>query len=312
MEIYRPEGEIVNVKSVTLITGAGGFLGHHLACALAKQGQKVRGADRHRPRFASSPVQEWLELDLRDSDSCRQAVQGVEEIFHLAADTGGIGFVANQDATTTAANVAMTEALLRAAIAAGVKRFLFASSVNVLSDHATHAPTAEYVKEKLHGEALCQANRSQIGIRIARLHNVYGPLDRYEGRKAKPLMVFARKIAQSGPEAEIEIWGSGNQSRVFIYVKDCVEGLLRLMKADRERPLNLGTDDDMTLNDLVDCLAKISGKRITRKHVPGKPEGVIARHTRDLPDIQSALGWAPQIRFREGLIETYNWVRAQQ
>jgi GDP-D-mannose 3',5'-epimerase len=299
------------VKSVTLITGAGGFVGHHLACALVDQGRHVRGVDRHLPRFAPSPAQEWLELDLRDSNACRQAVEGVDEIFHLAADTGGIAFVTRRSEGSAQANVAVTESLLQAATTAGVKRFLFASSVNVLAHHGTDAPTADYGWEKLNGEALCLQNRSRMGIRIARLHNVYGTLDQYDGPKAKALMVFARTVALAGTEAEVEIWGSGSQSRVFIYVKDCVEGMIRLMKSNRDTPLNLGGDNEITVNELLDCLAEISGKRIIRKQVLNKPEGVMVRQTLDVAEIRRALGWVPLTPFREGLKETYRWVEGR-
>ena len=310
-----------------LVTGAGGFIGHHLVSYLKHEGYWVRGADIKYPEFAATDADDFLQLDLRLWESCQQAVAGIDEVYHLAADMGGIGYISEVHAAIARNDILINTHMLEAARLAGVQRFLFSSSACVYPDYRQEdadvialreeyahpaAPEEGYGWEKLFTEKLCQYYYEDFGLetRVARFHNVYGPLGTYDGGKEKAPAAISRKIALAGSIDEIEIWGDGLQTRSFMYVDDCVEGVHRLMRSDIHEPLNLGTEELVTINGLVDLIAGIAGKTITKRHDFTKPQGVRGRNS-DNELIRARLGWEPRIPLSDGLRATYTWIEGQ-
>lgn len=310
-----------------LVTGAGGFIGHHLVKYLTRKGLRVRGVDLKHPEFEASPAEEFQILDLRRFDNCLIATRGVREIYHLAADMGGIGYITAFHAVIARNNTMINVHMLEAARLNGAERFLFSSSACVypqrLQTRADVVPLKEedaypadaeegYGWEKLWMEKLCQYFRKDYGLetRVVRFHNVYGPLGTYEGGKEKAPAAICRKVALAGDGDEIEIWGDGEQTRSFLYIDDCVEGIWRIMRSECGDPLNLGTDELVTINQLVDLTAEIAGKRIRKRHNLEGPQGVRGRNS-DNTRLRSVLGWEPSIRLREGLVPTYRWIEAE-
>jgi nucleoside-diphosphate-sugar epimerase len=310
-----------------LVTGAGGFIGHHLVRYLVERGMWVRGVDLKLPEFEPSKAHEFVRLDLRRWESCLAAVEGIDEVYHLAADMGGIGYITAKHAEIAHNDILINTHMLEASRLAGVRRFLFSSSACIYpayrQDEAEVTPLREedaypaepeegYGWEKLFTEKLCSYYRQDYGLetRVARFHNVYGPLGTYEGGKEKAPAALSRKIAQAREVDEIEVWGDGEQTRSFMYVDDCVEGIFRLMRSDHHAPLNLGTDRLVTVNELVEIIAGIAGKRITPRHDLTKPQGVRGRNS-DNTRLRNVLGWEPSISLEEGLARTYRWIAAQ-
>jgi nucleoside-diphosphate-sugar epimerase len=310
-----------------LVTGAGGFIGHHLVNYLVRQGYWVRGADIKLPEFAPSRADEFKLLDLRRWENCRQAVEGIDEVYHLAADMGGIGYITAVHAEIARNDILINTHMLEAAREAGVSRFLFSSSACVYPDYRQDeadvaglkeeyaypaAPEEGYGWEKLFTEKLCQYYYEDFGLetRIARFHNVYGPLGTYEGGKEKAPAALSRKIALADRYDEIDIWGDGRQTRSFMYVDDCVEGVHRLMRSGVREPLNIGTEELVTINQLADMIAGIAGKSITRQHDLSKPQGVRGRNS-DNTLIRRKLGWEPRTPLATGLRDTYFWIEAE-
>ena len=307
-----------------LVTGAGGFIGHHLVQYLKDKGYRVRGADLKQPEYEPSAADEFLQVDLREPQNCRRAVEGIDEVYHLAADMGGIGYITANHADITRNDTFINLHMLDAARAAGVKRLLFSSSACVYPQHlqkdADVTPLKEddawpadpeegYGLEKLFMEKLCQYYREDYGLetRVVRFHNVYGPKGTYEGGKEKAPAAISRKVALCPDGGTIEVWGDGEQTRSFMYIDDCVEGIYRLMQSDYPHPLNLGTDEMVTINQLVDTAAEIAGKTIHRSHDLSKPQGVRGRNS-DNRRLREVLGWEPAILLREGLAPTYAWI----
>lgn len=310
-----------------LVTGAGGFIGHHLVSYLVDKGYWVRGADIKIPEFGESAAQEFMQLDLRRWENCQQAVDGIDEVYHLAADMGGIGYITSVHAAIARNDILINTHMLEAAHQAGVQRFLFSSSACVYPDYRQEdadvialreehahpaAPEEGYGWEKLFTEKLCQYYYEDFGMetRVARFHNVYGPLGTYDGGKEKAPAAISRKIALANSIDEIEIWGDGMQTRSFMYVDDCVEGVHRLMHSDIREPINLGTEELITINGLVDTIAGMAGKTISKRHDLSKPQGVRGRNS-DNTLIRSLLGWEPQVPLAEGLRETYVWIEGE-
>ena len=310
-----------------LVTGAGGFIGHHLVNYLKDKGYRVRGADVKWPEFGASAADEFLQLDLRRWENCQRAVEGVDEVYHLAADMGGIGYISSVHAAIARNDILINTHMLEAAHQAGVKRFLFSSSACVYPDYRQEeadvvalredyahpaAPEEGYGWEKLFTEKLCQYYFEDFGMetRVARFHNVYGPLGTYDGGKEKAPAAISRKIALASSIDEIEIWGDGEQTRSFMFVDDCVEGVHRLMRSDVREPINLGTEELVTINELVDIVARIARKRILKSHDLSKPQGVRGRNS-DNALIRELLGWEPSIPLAEGLERTYGWIEAE-
>ena len=310
-----------------LVTGAGGFIGHHLVKRLVEEGYWVRGVDTKHPEYEQSPGHEFELLDLRRFDNCLIATRGIDEVYHLAADMGGIGYITAYHADIARNSAMINLHMLEAARINAAKRFLFSSSACVYPQYLQKSPDVTNLKEqdaypaepeegygteKLFMEAMCQYYYEDYGFetRVVRFHNVYGPLGTYEGGKEKAPAAICRKVALTDDEGEIEVWGDGEQTRSFMYIDDCVEGIHRIMRSDYPHPLNLGTDELVTINQLVDLVAETAGKDITRRHDPSKPQGVRGRNS-DNTRIYEVLGWRPEKPLREGLEPTYRWIESE-
>ncbi len=308
-----------------LVTGAGGFIGHHLVKRLKAEGHWVRGADIKLPEYEASVADEFERLDLRKYDNCLQATRGgIDQVFNLAADMGGIGYITASLADIARNNVLINSQMLEASRLNGVGRFLFSSSACVYAggkqksaevtplreeDAYPADPEPGYGWEKLFSEELCRYywHDYQFETRIVRFHNVYGPLGTYEGGKEKVPAAVSRKVALVNDGGEIEVWGDGEQTRSFMYVDDCLEGMQRLMASDYREPLNLGTDRLISINALVDLVGEIAGKRLVKRHDLSKPQGVRGRNS-DNTRLAKVLGWEPSISLETGLQTTYKWI----
>jgi len=311
-----------------LVTGAGGFIGHHLMAHFKRQGYRVRGVDLKPPEYCPSSADEFELLDLRRWDSCLQATRGIDEVFALAADMGGMGFISNHHAQILYNNSLINLHTLEAARINGVRRYLYTSSACVYPEYkqteANVVPLKEedaypaqpqdaYGWEKLVTERLCAHYREDYGIetRVVRFHNIFGPLGTWDGGREKAPAAMCRKvaIAKLTGNAEIEIWGDGEQTRSFCYIDDCVKGIDLLMRSDFRQPLNLGQDRMVTINQLADMVAAVAGVQISKKHVPG-PMGVRGRNC-DNTLLRSVLKWEPAVSLEEGLARTYGWIEEQ-
>jgi GDP-D-mannose 3',5'-epimerase len=311
-----------------LVTGAGGFIGHHLVRRLKDEGNWVRGVDIKLPQYATTAADEFESLDLRQFDGCLQATRGgIDQVYNLAADMGGIGYITAFHADIARNNVLINVHMLEASRLQGITRFLFSSSACVYAQGRQQSadvtplreedaypadPEPGYGWEKLYTEQLCRYYRQDYGLetRIVRFHNVFGPLGTYEGGKEKAPAAISRKVALASDGDPIEIWGDGEQTRSFMYVGDCVEGLLRLMVSDFSEPLNLGTDRLVTVNQLVDIVSRIAGKRLVKRHDPQKPQGVRGRNS-DNTLLAKVLGWEPAVSLESGLEITYKWIESE-
>ena len=278
------------MSASALVTGAGGFIGHHLVSYLKARGYWVRGVDLKKPEYAPSQADDFRILDLRRREACLEATSGMDEVYALAADMGGMGFISQNHATILLNNSLIDLHTLEAARDSGVKRLLYTSSACVYpefmqasadvvplkeADAYPAQPQDAYGWEKLITEKLCEYYASDYGMetRIVRFHNIYGPYGTYDGGREKAPAAMARKVANVKDGGEIEIWGDGEQTRSFCHVDDCVEGIYRLMRSDYGQPLNLGTDQIITINDLARMVIRISGKQDIRlRHIPG-PQG---------------------------------------
>src|ERR1700694_5288289 len=318
---------MTNQKRI-LVTGAGGFIGHHLVKRLKKDGHWVRGADLKLPEYETSAADEMEVLDLRKEENCLSATRGgIDEVYNLAADMGGIGYITANHADISRNNILINAHMLEASRQNAVKRFLFSSSACVYNQAKQKDPEVKPLKEedaypadpepgygweKLFAEELCRYYYKDFGFetRIVRFHNVYGPLGTYEGGKEKAPAAISRKVALAEDGSEIEVWGDGEQTRSFMYVDDCVEGLIRLMASNHREALNLGTDELITINRLVDLIARIAGKKINKCHNLTGPQGVRGRNS-DNTRLREVLGWEPNMPLAEGLRKTYPWIESQ-
>ncbi|HSJ52652.1 MAG TPA: NAD-dependent epimerase/dehydratase family protein [Anaerolineae bacterium] len=311
-----------------LVTGAGGFIGHHLVTRLKEKGCWVRGVDLVYPEFTPVDADEFEILDLRRWDNCLQATRGVDEVYALAADMGGMGFISCHHAQILHNNLLINLHTLEAARLNGVRRYFFPSSACVYPEYrqmeTAVAPLKEqdvypaqpqdaYGWEKLIVERLCTHYREDYGLRLrmARFHNVFGPLGTWDGGREKAPAALCRKVAVAKltGNPEIEIWGDGEQTRSFCYIDDLLAGLLMLVQSECCEPLNIGQDRMVTVNDLADMIAAAAGIEIVKKHVPG-PQGVRGRNS-DNTRVRQVLAWEPQVSLEEGLARTYRWVEAQ-
>jgi len=308
-----------------LVTGAGGFIGHHLVTALKKQGNWVRGVDIKYPEFGRSDADRFEILDLRRWDNCLQATRGVDEVYALAADMGGMGFISCHHAEILHNNSLINLHTLEAARVNEVGRYLYTSSACVYPEYRQMdvdvAPLKEedaypaqpqdaYGWEKLIAERLCLHYREDYGMdtHIVRFHNIYGPDGTWVGGREKAPAAFCRKVAVAkltGNRA-IDIWGDGEQTRSFCYIDDCVLGLMKLMASDFHDPLNLGSDRMVSMNELVGIVANIAGAPVEIAHIDG-PLGVRGRNS-DNTLLRKVLGWEPAVSLEEGLAITYRWI----
>jgi GDP-D-mannose 3',5'-epimerase len=311
-----------------LVTGAGGFIGHHLVKYLKERGYWVRGVDLKHPEFEASAADEFEVLDLRRWDACLQATRGVEEVYALAADMGGMGFISKYHAEILHNNLLISTHTMEAARVNGAQRYLYTSSACIypeyLQTEAEVTPLKEedaypaqpqdaYGWEKLITEQLAFHYRKQYGLetRTVRFHNIFGPLGTWEGGREKAPAAMCRKVATAKLTGDptIEIWGDGEQTRSFCYIDDCVEGIYRLMRSDYAEPLNLGQDRLISINELADIVAGAAGARIEKKHIDG-PQGVRGRNS-DNDRLREVLGWEPQVSLEDGLSRTYRWIEGQ-
>jgi GDP-D-mannose 3',5'-epimerase len=315
----------MSIRNRALVTGAGGFIGHHLVNRLKTEGCWVRGVDIKLPEYEKTAADEFELLDLRKYDSCLLATRGeVDQVYNLAADMGGIGYITASHADISRNNILINAHMLEAARQNGVGRFLFSSSACVYAqgkqkepdvtplreeDAYPADPEAGYGWEKLFTEELCRYyfQDYRFETRIVRFHNVYGPLGTYEGGKEKAPAAICRKVVFAKNGGEIEVWGDGEQTRSFMYIDDCVEGLMRLMASNYQKPLNLGTDELVTINGLVGMVSRIAGKSLTLRHDLTKPQGVRGRNS-DNTRLNRVLGWEPSIGLETGLEVTYKWI----
>jgi len=311
-----------------LVTGAGGFIGHHLVQRLKADGHWVRGIDIKSPEYEVSAADEFDLLDLRRFDNALLSTRGgVHEVYNLAADMGGIGYITSFHADIARNNTLINVNMLEASRQNRIGRYLFSSSACVYAqgkqqdtnvtalreqDAYPADPEPGYGWEKLFAEQMCKYYSCDYGFptRIVRFHNVYGPLGTYEGGKEKAPAAICRKVALADNKGQIEVWGDGLQTRSFMYVSDCVEGLIRLMASDFQEPLNLGTSELVSINGLVDTVCEIAGKQLTKVHNLGGPQGVRGRNS-DNTLLCQVLGWEPKVRLNEGLALTYKWIEGE-
>jgi GDP-D-mannose 3', 5'-epimerase len=314
-----------------VVCGAGGFIGGHLVKGLQARGVEViRAVD-------VKPLAEWyqqtdgvenLSLDLKDKDACMQAAEGAQLVYQLAADMGGMGFIENNKALCMLSVLTNTHMLL-AAKEQGVSRFFYSSSACVYNgekqvnpqvvplkeaDAYPALPEDGYGWEKLFSERMCRHFEEDFGLvtRVARYHNVYGPQGTWNGGREKAPAAICRKVieAKLTGKHEIEIWGDGEQTRSFMYIDDCVEGTQKIMDSDLDEPINLGSSELVTINQLVDIAEEIGGVKLQRRYNLNAPKGVNGRNS-DNTMILQRLGWEPSIRLRDGLEKTYQWIESE-
>jgi nucleoside-diphosphate-sugar epimerase len=310
-----------------LVTGSGGFIGHHLVTQLKQEGHWVRGVDVKLPEFTESDCDEFELLDLRRWDACLQATRGVDHVYALAADMGGMGFISGNHSRILHNNALINLHTLHAAVLNGASRYFYSSSACVYPEYLQvtenvvplkeedafpAAPQDAYGWEKLFTELLCGYYSADFGIetRVLRFHNIYGPLGTYEGGREKAPAALCRKVALAEDGGEIEVWGDGKQTRSFCYIDDCVEGIMRTMRSRCTAPLNMGTDHMVSIDELARMILEIAGKRDVRiRHIEG-PQGVRGRNS-DNSKLQATLGWEPKIPLEEGLTRSYDWIQAK-
>jgi nucleoside-diphosphate-sugar epimerase len=311
-----------------LVGGAGGFIGGHLVKRLKAEGFWVRGADIKRHEYSETQADEFLTGDLCDQNVAKAAVEDIDEVYQLAADMGGAGYIftGEHDAAVMYNSATINLNVLEFGRRAGVRRFFYSSSACMYPEYNQldpdnpqcaeesaypAAPDSEYGWEKLFSERLYLSYKRNypVAVRIARFHNIFGPEGTWNGGREKAPAAICRKVASAAPDGDIEIWGDGRQTRSFLYIDECIEGVRRLMDSDFSGPVNIGSDEMVTVNKLAELVMEIAGKKLTLRHIPG-PLGVRGRNS-DNRLIREKLGWSPSRPLREGLEKTYQWIAGQ-
>jgi GDP-D-mannose 3', 5'-epimerase len=324
----------MQAQKTALVCGAGGFIGSHLAKRLKKEGYWVRGVDLKNPEFSPTACDDFIVGDLRNPLLCAEIVkimtldgyESFDEVYQLAADMGGMGFIAFHDAEIMHNSALININMVEACRLSGAKKIFYASSACIYPEYNQRdplnprcsedsaypaAPDTEYGWEKLFSERLYRsyAKDYDMHIRIARFHNIFGPEGTWHGGREKAPAALCRKIAAVANGGAIDVWGKGDQTRSFLYIDECVEGIRRLMNSDIETVLNIGSEEMISINDLAHLIAKIAGKEITINNIEG-PEGVRGRNS-DNHLIAEKLGWAPTSKLETGLRVTYLWIEEQ-
>jgi GDP-D-mannose 3',5'-epimerase len=314
-------------QTKVLVTGAGGFIGHHLVKYLVERGYWVRGVDIKEPEYEPTSAHEFKLLDLVRWENCLEACKGVHEVYGLAANMGGIGFIETHKAEIVRDSTLINMHTIEAARQNNVKRYLFTSSaciypghlqkdtnVTPLKEEDAYPADAEdgYGWEKLYMERVCRHYREDYGLetRVVRFHNIFGPRGTYDGGREKSPAAICRKVALASDGDDIEVWGDGEQTRSYCYIDDCVEGIYRLMRSEHRDPINLGQDRMISINELVDIVSKIAGKRIGKRYDTTKPQGVRGRNS-DNTRLREVLKWEPQVSLEEGVEYTYQWIEGE-
>jgi GDP-D-mannose 3',5'-epimerase len=311
-----------------LVCGSGGFIGGHLTQRLKSEGHWVRGVDLKKNDFNNDASDEFLLSDLRDQEFCMQAGEGIDEVYQLAADMGGAGylFIGDNDADIMHNSVMINLNMLNTCKQKNISKIFYSSSACVYPEYNQMdpenpnceegsvypaQPDSEYGWEKLFSERLylSYAKNHGVDIRIARFHNIFGPLGTWRGGKEKAPAAICRKVASAEDGGYIEVWGSGNQTRSFLYIEECIEAVRRLMDSSFQGPVNIGSDYLISIRDFTELIIAISGKNLDIKHVEG-PLGVHGRNS-DNRLIYEKLGWRPTMSLKEGITKTYEWINAQ-
>jgi nucleoside-diphosphate-sugar epimerase len=311
-----------------LVTGAGGFIGSHMVEYLQEKGHTVKGVDIKLPEFASKNNEQFELLDLRMPKNCEIVMKNIDYVYAFAADMGGIGYISEVKADVMHNNVIINANTLNACVNNNVERLFFSSSAciypkqlqldstvvtSLKEEEALPAyPGTAYGWEKLFTEMMCRAYEEDYGltVRIARYHNIYGPEGTYKGGREKAPAALCRKVAETEDGGTIVVWGDGKQLRSFLYIDDCLEATDLLMESDCQEPLNIGSDNPISIDELADLIIGISEKRLVKKHDLSKPVGVRSRNA-DLTLLTRSLGWEPKISYQEGLKKTYKWIEEQ-
>jgi GDP-D-mannose 3',5'-epimerase len=326
---YR-RGNSLNMQgnNLVLVAGAGGFIGHHLVNRLKQEGFSVRGVDLREPEFSPTAADDFVLADLRDMSKAQDVLRGVQQVYQLAADMGGAGYIftGEHDAALMRNSAIINLNMLEAARLAGVRKIFYSSSACIYpaynqtdpsdpkcSEDSVYpaAPDSEYGWEKLFSERLYFAYMRNYGmnVRVARLHNVFGPEGAWQGGREKAPAAICRKVAEAAEGDTIDIWGDGKQTRSFLHIDECLEGIRRLMESDFPGPLNIGSEEMLSIDEMASMVMQIAGKKLSIRHIAG-PVGVRGRKS-DNGLIAERLGWKPSRSLRYGLERTYHWVLAQ-
>jgi GDP-D-mannose 3', 5'-epimerase len=326
---YTPEDLMDRTKSkAVLVGGAGGFIGGHLVRRLKEEGFWVRAVDIKEHEFSQLPADEFILGDLRDQNVVQEVVKGIDEVYQLAADMGGAGYIftGEHDACVMHNSATINLNMLEYGRLAGVKKYFYSSSACIYPEYNQRdpenpkcsedsaypaAPDSEYGWEKLFSERLYLSYFRNYGIqvRIARFHNIFGPLGTWRGGREKAPAALCRKVVEINGDGEIEIWGDGKQTRSFLYIDECVEGVRRLMESEFTGPVNIGSEEMVTIDNLALMIGRIAGKRVNLRHISG-PLGVRGRNS-DNRLLFQKLGWAPSRPLADGLAKTYQWIEEQ-
>jgi len=311
-----------------LVCGAGGFIGGHLVKRLKAEGYWVRGVDLKFHEFCESQADEFIQADLRDPQVCTEMVKDIDEVYQLAADMGGAGYIftGDHDAVVMHNSATINLNMAEASLLAGVKKIFYSSSACIYPEYNQMdpdnpkcsedsaypaAPDSEYGWEKLFSERLYLSYQRNYGmeVHIARLHNIFGPEGTWDGGREKAPAAMCRKVAETPDGGEIEMWGDGKQTRSFLYIDECLEAIRRLMESNFAGPVNIGSEEMVTIDRLAEMVMEIAGKKLSIKHIPG-PLGVRGRNS-DNRLIYERLGWKPTQPLEAGLQKTYPWVEEQ-